>query len=464
MSSTIDGGWTPESFGDPGFREAHGVRYAYVAGEMAHGIATTRMVIAMAEAGMMGFFGAGGLPIAEIRSAIVELGERLAGRSNWGVNLLHSPAAPGHEDAVVDLVGEFRVPCLSASAFMELTPAVVRAAVSGLHTDHHGRIARRTNLFAKVSRVEPAAMFMSPAPPELLSRLVAEGRITETEARLAARVPLATDVTVEADSGGHTDNRPLTVALPQILALRDRLHRSFGYEEPIRVGAGGGLGDPRAIAAAFACGADYVVTGTINQTAVEAGLSDRAKAMLSQAGMTDVVMAPSADMFEYGVKVQVLRRGTMFAGRAGLLYRAYQEHAGLDDLPADVRTRIERDLFRCDVDQVWRETAEYWAVRDPEQLARAEADPKHRMALVFRSYLGRSTRWAIAGDPDRNADYQVWCGPAIGSFNRWIADTELADPARRSVVAIAHGLLHGAADTVRSQRRRVLGIPAATVA
>ena len=52
----------PESLGDPEFRAAHGVRYAYVAGEMANGIASVEVVEAMARAGMLGFFGSAGLP------------------------------------------------------------------------------------------------------------------------------------------------------------------------------------------------------------------------------------------------------------------------------------------------------------------------------------------------------------------------------------------------------------------
>ena len=70
------------------------------------------------------------------------------------------------------------------------------------------------------------------------------------------------------------------------------------------------------MAAAFALGAAYVLTGSVNQLAVESGLSDDASAMLAQADLADVMMAPAADMFELGVKVQVLRRGTMF-GRPG---------------------------------------------------------------------------------------------------------------------------------------------------
>jgi hypothetical protein len=39
-----------------------------------------------------------------------------------------------------------------------------------------------------------------------------------------SRVPLACDITVEADSGGHTDNRPLSVLLPASRQLWALLH------------------------------------------------------------------------------------------------------------------------------------------------------------------------------------------------------------------------------------------------
>src|SRR5438067_200847 len=51
----------PEWLGDRDFGQVHGVRFPYVAGEMARGIATTRMVIAMAGAEMLAIFGAAGL-------------------------------------------------------------------------------------------------------------------------------------------------------------------------------------------------------------------------------------------------------------------------------------------------------------------------------------------------------------------------------------------------------------------
>jgi len=449
----------PEWLGDRSFCEAHRTRFPYVAGEMANGIATTALVIAMAKGGMLGFFGAAGLGLAHVEKALDELERTLGNEAPWGINLIHSPSESSLEERAADLLVRRGVARVCASAFMGLTPAVVHYASSGLHAGPDGRIRRRTHLFAKISRPEVATRFMSPAPGEMLAALVERGKLTREEADLALRVPVAEDITVESDSGGHTDNRPLGALFPTIAALRAELVERHGYTRPIRVGAAGGLGTPTAIASAFSLGADYVLTGSINQAALESGLSAAGKQMLAQADLADVIMAPAADMFELGVKVQVLRRGTMFASRAGRLYDAYVTYPSLEAIPNDARKRLEKEVLNATLEAIWSETRQFWLRRDAGEVERAERDPKHRMALVFRWYLGKSSRWAIDGDPARRADYQIWCGPAMGAFNTWVRGSFLANPENRSAVQIARNLLEGAAVISRAQQLRASGVP-----
>jgi len=442
----------PEWLGDRTFTTAFGLRFPYVAGEMARGIATTEMVVRAAEAGLLGVFGSGGLEPDQVRAEVGAIAAKLGERRNWGANLLHSPGGPQLEDQVAAALIDERVPVVSASAFVALTPALVRCAVSGLRRDRDGALLRERQLVAKVSRTVVAEQFLRPAPAEILRVLRERGDISADEADLAATTPLATAITVEADSGGHTDGRPLTVALPEVVALRDRL------APQVPVGAAGGIGTPEAVAAAFALGAAYVVTGSINQAAVESGISPVAREMLSRADTGDVAMAPAADMFEQGARVQVLRRGTIFAGRASRLYDLYRSYASLDEVPAHEIATLERDVFGAPLDEVWAETERFWARRDPAQLTRADTDPRHRMALLFRWYLGNSTTWAMTDAPDRRADYQIWCGPAMGAFNAWTADTFLADPAERDVVQIALNLLEGAAVLTRRSQLALCGV------
>jgi PfaD family protein len=292
----------------------------------------------------------------------------------------------------------------------------------------------------------------------MLAALVADGRLTPDEARLAADLPVAEDITVESDSGGHTDNRPLAPLFASIAALRDEITAARGYRRPVRLGAAGGIGTPQAVAAAFALGASYVLTGSINQACVEAGIAADARAMLAAAEIADVTMAPAADMFELGVSLQVLKRGTMFASRARKLYQLYRAYPDLEAIPPDTRAGLEKQILGASVDDVWATTREFWSVRDPDQVVRAEADPRHRMALTFRSYLGLSSRWSIDGQSDRRTDYQIWCGPAMGAFNAWAEGSFLADPAHRTVTQVANNLMEGAAVLTRAQQFRTFGV------
>jgi PfaD family protein len=171
--------------------------------------------------------------------------------------------------------------------------------------------------------------------------------------------------------------------------------------------------------------------------------------MLAAAGPADVIMAPASDMFEMGVHLQVLRSGTLFGPRAKKLLELYRNYNSLDQIPAAECSRLEKDLFRMPIDQVWEQTRTFFLQREPAQVERANKDPHHQMALVFRWYLGLSSEWANNGALERKLDYQIWCGPAMGAFNEWTRGSWLEAPAARRVADVARALLQGAAISAR---------------
>lgn len=443
--------------GSPAFRSAHGVRHAYMAGAMAGGIASVDLVIALAREGFLGSYGAAGLLPETIEQAFHRFAAEIPGLP-YAVNLIHSPSEERLEREAVELFLRYGVRCVEASAYMNLSPHVVRYRLSGLRRVPSGAVVCDHRLIAKISRPETAERFMRPAPAALVSALLAQGAITAEQAELARYLPMADDITVEGDSGGHTDRRPLTALLPTILRLRDTVQHEHRYAAPVRVGAAGGLGCPTSVAGAFAMGAAYVVTGSVNQSCVESGASGRVKALLADAGIADCEMAPAADMFEMGVELQVLKKGTLFPMRAKRLYELYQAYDGLEALPAAERAKLETQIMRRPLDDVWRECEGYFRRRDPGQLARAADNPRRRMALVFRWYLGMASRWSTVGDPDRVLDYQVWCGPAMGAFNDWVTASYLKAPGNRRVADVAHHLMRGAAFHTRLAQLRVSGV------
>ncbi len=446
-----------ENLGDASFCRDHGLKYAYVGGSMAHGISSPEIAIQLGRNGMLGFIGAAGDSPAKVEKAILQM-KNLKEPVPFGFNLIHSPNEKGLEDVIVDLYLKHEVRLVEASAFLAMSLPLVRYRVAGIHEDANGRIITPNRVVAKVSRVEIASKFFAPPPDKMLQKLVEAGTITEQQARLAAKIPVAQDLTSEADSGGHTDNRPAVSLHPTMIALKNRLQAEYKYDQPLRVGFGGGTGTPASAAAAFAMGAAFLVVGSVHQACVESGTSDAARVMLANAGQADIAMAPAGDMFEMGVTVQVLKRGTMFPMRAQKLYELYRRYDSLESLPASERQTLEKTVFMDTLDNVWAGTAEFFRQRDPSQLEKAQNDPHHKMALVFRWYLGLSPRWAVAGEESRKVDYQIWCGPAMGAFNEWSKGSFFEKPENRKVVDVAMNLLYGSALELRMTQLRNQGL------
>ncbi len=438
----------PKNLGDPVFKKTHNLRYAYIIGAMANGITSTQMVEEAGRAGMLGFFGAAGLRLNEIETAICRLHQRM-GSIPFGFNLIRNLNEPELEAQTVQLYLKHKIRLISASAFMDLTLPLVYFRVKGIHRDPEGNTICPNKIIAKVSRVEVAKKFLSPPPEKLLGQLVGKKMITLEEANLAKHLPMAEDLTAEADSGGHTDNRPALSLLPTMLALRDKLNKKYGYQRSICIGLGGGIATPESTAAAFSMGAAFVLSGSINQACLEAGTSDAVRRMLAETRQADVTMAPAADMFEMGSKVQVLKRGTLFPFRAAKLYDLYLRYNSYEDIPQKEKIVLERDIFNFSFLDEWKQTKQFFMSKDPKQITRAEKDTHHKMALIFRSYLGRSSKWANSGNPERKFDYQIWCGPSMGAFNAWANGSFLEKPGNRKVVTLAMNLLFGAAVLTR---------------
>ena len=210
----------PEWLGDRSFCEAHGVRFPYVAGEMANGIATTRD--GRSRWRRPGCSASSAPPASRferVEQAIDELERRAAAiGAAWGVNLIHSPERARARGARSPTCSSRR----GVRAHLGLGVhgadaggrALRRGAGCALDADGRDRAAGTTS-----SRRSPApevarAVHVAGAGRDARARWSSAGCSPQDEAELAARVPVAEDITVEADCGGHTDNRPLAALLP----------------------------------------------------------------------------------------------------------------------------------------------------------------------------------------------------------------------------------------------------------
>lgn len=429
--------------GSASFRRDYRVRRACVAGATQRGVSSKELVVRLGRAGHLGFFGAGGLTPAAAAEGLAAIRRSLTAGEPFGAGLPSSPGDPEAEDALVSLCLEHRVPFVEASGFVAASPALVRLRLKGLGEGYR--------LLARVSRPEVVEAFLAPPPEALVAELLRAGLVTAAEAKQARDVPLADDLCVEVEPG-----IPLTadVFLPAALRQRDEARRRHGYEAEVRVGCAG-VGTPEAAAVAFLLGAGFVMTTAVNQCTVEAGTSDDVKDLLQAADVQDTELAPAAELFELGGRVQVLKKGVLFPGRANRLYDLWRRHGAWEEIEAPVRARIERDCFGRPFERVYEESVR---ARWPREAAQADHDPRHRMALVFRCYCERGMELALAGETGERANYQVRCDPSLGAFNRWVKGTPLASWRRRHADAVADEILDGAAELL-ARRLRSLAAP-----
>jgi trans-AT polyketide synthase, acyltransferase and oxidoreductase domains len=453
---------TPELLGSDVFRKRFGLRYAYVAGGMYRGIASPKLVVRMGKAGFLGFYGTGGLPLTEIEKGIQFIQAELKNGEPYGLNLLANYSNPSAEKETVKLYLQYNVRLVEAAAFMQMTQAIVLYRLKGLMKGGDGRVFCRNRVIAKVSRPEVAEAFMRPAPTHIVQQLLSEESITEEQAEWSKHLPMSHDICVEADSGGHTDGGIPSVLFPAMLQLNRTMTKKYAYQEPICMGLAGGIGTPDAAAAAFVMGADFILTGSINQCTVEASTSDDVKALLQDINVQDTEYAPAGDMFEMGAKVQVLKKGVFFPSRANKLFSLYSHHNSLDEIPEKTQKQLQTNYFKKTFSEIWSETKRYLEQQGHlHEIAKAEANAKHKMALVFRWYFAYTTRLALEGKSDDRVNYQIHTGPALGAFNQWVKGTELEFWKNRHVDEIGKRLLVETAEYLNNSLARLIGGEAA---
>lgn len=439
---------TAQSLGNEEFKKEYHLKYAYITGSMYRGISSKEMVVKMGQAGMMGFFGTGGLDLNEIEEAIRYIQKELNNGEAYGMNLLYNLADSDKEEKIVDLYLKYGVNTIEAAAYLSIIPSLIRYRAKGLKRDQNGRVSINNRIIAKVSRPEVAEAFLSPAPERVVEKMVQENRISRAEANLLKGIPMTDDLCVEADSGGHTDAGVAYALMPSILRLRDEMMKKYGYAKKIRIGAAGGIGTPEAAAAAFILGADFILTGSVNQCTVEAATSDAVKDMLQQINVQDTEYAPAGDMFEMGARVQVLKRGVFFPARANKLYDLYRMYDSWEEIDEKTKKQIQERYFRRSFAEIFEEVKSFYPA---SEIARAERNLKQKMAMVFKWYFGHSTRLALTGTPGQEVDYQVHCGPALGAFNQLVKGSEMENWRNRHVDQIGKKLMEETAQLLNQR-------------
>ena len=408
--------------GSRAFRRDHGSVYAYVAGSPMFGVRTPVLVAAAVRAGLVSYLDAfGDDPAAALQETRRLLGE--SPRKALGVALCPRGVGSISEDRLVETALAHGVEKAEAVDYRQVTAALVRFRFAGLGA---GAAERPRPLSVRVRHVAEADAFAAPAPSSLVDDLQRRGVLSADEAEAARRTPMATELCAMVGVGNGAD---LVTFLP---ALRRRVEGSVQVgavrvENRVRVGAGGALGTPEALACAFLLGADFVQVGAVNLCCVESGLSREARRLLPTLEPGDTVDAPALDGFSLGARRRVVKKGSFFAARAQKLYELFRFYDSIDDLPT------------AQLDQL---TARYFQSPLPESSA---DDPKQAMAQMFGEYLKRGEAWALAGLEPHRVNFQIPCDESLPAFNQWARGSEWEAPERRRVVDVAGALMSGAA-------------------
>ncbi|MFO0952249.1 MAG: hypothetical protein U0835_14085 [Isosphaeraceae bacterium] len=137
-----------------------------------------------------------------------------------------------------------------------------------------------------------------------------------------------------------------------------------------------------------------------------------------------------------GVKVQVLKRGTLFAMRRAKLYEIYRTHASLEDIPAADRASLEKTIFRLPLETVWEQTQAFFpaSATVSARTRGARRSTRWRHGLPAGTSAGPRPGRTRATRPARGLPGLV--RPAMAAFSDWVR-VVLEKPENRRVSNVA---------------------------
>lgn len=441
--------------GNPEFRKRFAVDWAMTAAPMERGLTRVEFSAALARSGFLAVHAIDFHDEAQIREELDALRAGAQGRS-FAVGMRYHPHHEGEDERRFDLLREMDVDTAYVAGYVRATRAMLAYRYASLKEKVEGEGLRPRKLVVRVSHVELARHFAQPAPSDLLDELRTRELLSEEERALAEGLPMADAIVVEGDLLRSGTRRDLGTLLPAVATvLRD------GDASSVLLGAAGDLASPEALEGAFAMGADFVVVGDPFQLTLEAGGAPDRKALLARLQTADVTTVPSYEYLEADWRVHVARFGSPFAARATRLERILRDHDEGRPLDEKDRSFLERQLFGGPLDDCFERARPFFEERWPELLRRADDDGKLRLPLLARKYLWDSQSWGNEGNPEHKLDWQLRCGPGMGAFNLWRADSPLAELEKLDAATLARSLMNGAAVVARlaSVGAAGLGVP-----
>lgn len=432
--------------GSKSFKEDFNLKYAYLVGPMYRGISSKDMIIRLARNGMLGFIGSTYMDLEDLRKEIIEVKKELYNNESFGVSLTYQNDDSLIEGKIIKILLEEKVNIVQLSGYIQITEEIAKYRIKSLFKTRDNKVSCKVKFIIKLSRPEVAKAFMEPVPKYIIEKLLGRKEITLEEAKIAENYPIVDSICVEANSSGCTDGKSINCLLPRMIKLRNDCIENNYYDCNVYVGVTGGIGTDFAAMSMFIMGADYIMTGSINQCTVESQISEEVKNKLQNIDIQDTDYAPGIDLFEFGAKVQVLKKGSFFCVKANKLYEIYKQYNSLDELSEEVKEMLIDKYFEKDFETIYDEMCKI--------LPQENNNEKKKMALIFKWYLINSQLFAIKGNSNRRIDYQVYCSPALGAFNQLVKGTDMEKWINRHVEVIGQYIMDGAEKLIR---KKILG-------
>lgn len=440
------------TLGSQDFQKEYNTKYAYIIGSMGHGILDEKMLISAGKNGLLSFFGTSGLSLQRVEEAIKNVQRELRRGEPYGFNITFSVSSSEMEESLIEMYFNYGVHTIEASSYTTITKQLVRYRIKGLRRNADNAIEIPNRIIVKLSRTDMAESFMSPPPKRIVDALLRDGVISTEEAELSQQIPMSHDICVVTDTAGYTVGANMFATLPTIESIRDRISTSNQYKNSIRVGAAGGIGSPVSASAVFLMGADFIMTGSINQCTVEAATSDTVKDMLSAMNVQDTSYVRTIDKYNAYQQMQVLKKGTLFYVCVEKFYNLYHEVNSIDEIDPKTRELIETRYLKKSFEEVLQEIMLSDKFR---AMNTSYITPKLQLELVFNWYMEQAFQWAIEGNTNNQLNYEIMCSSALGAFNQWVKGTSFEDWRNRTVVAVSEKLMQETVSYIKELRHKI---------
>ena len=403
-----------------------------------------------AKAGLLSFFGAEGLPLHTIEGALRQIRQQLSNDHFFGVGMLRSQGDEDSEMRLAHLCVQYKVPALEISSFSMVSRAIVYYRVKGLKKRWDGSIECQHKIIAKVSHIHQVASYLKPPPRWIVDELLSEQLINPEQAEMSQSIGLCDDLCVIGDCGEKTTGGSVFLLYPHVYQIKKQLETSYPHVRNVHLGVGGGLGTPQAIAHVFSMGADFILTGSINQATVEAGSSAAVKELLITMGLMDTQTCSSENVFDTQGRIQVLNMHNAFPAKADFLQALWMSYESVSDMPSSLQVHLKEQYF----DDLGDNNNEH--SKSTVSNLKGDLDPKLSMAKLFESYFERAQNHVILANDslDNATDYLIHTGPALGAFNEWVKGTPLESWKNRHVDVVAIHLLESAQQVLNNPRNQ----------